>query len=472
MIADDLVRQRPAVADAGRAAVADEVEAERLERRHQAGLLEIGGDDLRAGREGRLHPRLAGQAALDRLLGQQAGADHHARVRGVGAAGDRRDDDGAVIDLVGPLAAAPWRRPVARGGRPGRALLQRRLHLGRRDRELRLGLLQRDAILRPARAGEARHDRRRGRRRSTVRVGRLGRLRRCGTGPAPWCTPRPARCRPSGGRSGAGSRASSSSIGKMAIVAPYSGAMLPSVARSATVSDAMPGPKNSTNLPTTPCLRRRSVTVSTRSVAVAPSGSLPFSRTPRTSGISIEIGWPSIAASASMPPTPQPTTPRPLTIVVCESVPTSVSGNACEDAVARLAADDAGEVLDVHLVDDAGLGRDDAEVAEGALAPAQEDVALAVALIFELAVQLEGGRLAEVVDLHRVVDDELDGLQRVDVLRIAAERGDAVAHRREIDDGGHAREVLQQHARRRERDLALGVLRPGSSWRAPRCRPS
>ena len=47
-----------------------------------------------------------------------------------------------------------------------------------------------------------------------------------------------------------------------------------------------------------------------------------------TSGMSIEIGWPSIAASASMPPTPQPTTPRPLTIVVCESVPTSVSGYA------------------------------------------------------------------------------------------------------------------------------------------------
>ena len=36
--------------------------------------------------------------------------------------------------------------------------------------------------------------------------------------------------------------------------------------------------------------------------------------------------WPRIAASASMPPTPQPSTPRPLTIVVCESVPTQVSG--------------------------------------------------------------------------------------------------------------------------------------------------
>ncbi len=42
----------------------------------------------------------------------------------------------------------------------------------------------------------------------------------------------------------------------------------------------------------------------------------------------MEIGWPSIAASASMPPTPQPSTERPLTMVVWLSVPTSVSGNA------------------------------------------------------------------------------------------------------------------------------------------------
>jgi len=35
-----------------------------------------------------------------------------------------------------------------------------------------------------------------------------------------------------------------------------------------------------------------------------------------------------MAASASIPPTPHPRTPRPLIIVVCESVPTSVSGMA------------------------------------------------------------------------------------------------------------------------------------------------
>ena len=38
------------------------------------------------------------------------------------------------------------------------------------------------------------------------------------------------------------------------------------------------------------------------------------------------IGWPSMAASASMPPTPQPSTPSPFCMVVCESVPTQVSG--------------------------------------------------------------------------------------------------------------------------------------------------
>ena len=47
---------------------------------------------------------------------------------------------------------------------------------------------------------------------------------------------------------------------------------------------------------------------------------------PTTWGTSMETGWPSMAASASMPPTPQPRTPRPLTIVVWESVPTRVSG--------------------------------------------------------------------------------------------------------------------------------------------------
>ena len=69
-----------------------------------------------------------------------------------------------------------------------------------------------------------------------------------------------------------------------------------------------------------------SVTVSTRSVAVTPSRSLPLNSKPTTSGVRKYTGCPSMPASASMPPTPQPTTPMPLIIVVWLSVPTSVSG--------------------------------------------------------------------------------------------------------------------------------------------------
>ena len=44
----------------------------------------------------------------------------------------------------------------------------------------------------------------------------------------------------------------SASTGKNPHVAPYSGAILAIVARSANGSSATPGPKNSTNFPTTP----------------------------------------------------------------------------------------------------------------------------------------------------------------------------------------------------------------------------
>ena len=102
--------------------------------------------------------------------------------------------------------------------------------------------------------------------------------------------------------------------------------MLLIVARSAAESAATPSPKNSTNWPTTCALRSMCTACSTTSVAVHMAGGAPVTRTPTTRGSSICSGSPSMAASASMPPTPQPRQPMPLTMVVCESVPTSVSG--------------------------------------------------------------------------------------------------------------------------------------------------
>ena len=74
--------------------------------------------------------------------------------------------------------------------------------------------------------------------------------------------------------------------------------------------------------------------------------------------------------------------------------------------------------------------------------------------------------LDEMIDLHRVIDDELDRLQRVDPARVAAEPDDAVAHGGEVDHGRHAGEVLEQDARRREGDLPLilaGDVPPGEN---------
>ena len=108
--------------------------------------------------------------------------------------------------------------------------------------------------------------------------------------------------------------------------------------------------------------------------------------------------------------------------------------------------------------------RHDAEIVEGGLAPFQEAIALAIALIFELDIGLERFLGAELVDDDRMVDDEIDRHQRIDLLRIAAERDESVAHRREIDDGRHAGEILHQHARRAEGDLTLGLALLGQPF--------
>ncbi len=143
-----LVRQRAGVADAGRAAEADQVEPELVERVHQPGALEIADDDPRPRREARLHPRPPPEPQRERLLGDEAGGDHQRRVGRVRARRDRRDHDRAVAQ------AAAVRRTDAE-----------------RVRERAPDLRQRHPVLRPARAGEAGHDR------PEVEVERLGVVR-------------------------------------------------------------------------------------------------------------------------------------------------------------------------------------------------------------------------------------------------------------------------------------------------------
>ena len=229
--------------------------------------------------------------------------------------------------------------------------------------------------------------------------------------------------------------------------------MLPIVARSARPSVGSPGPKNSTNLETTPRSRSISVTVRTRSVAVAPSRQLAAEleaddlRQQHRDRLAEHrrLGLDPADAPAEHA---EAVDHRRVRVGADQGV-----GIGLQDAVALAAVDDLGDVLEVDLVADPGRRRHDAEVVEGLPAPLEERVALAVALELALGVDGEGALVAEGVDLDRVVDHQVDVDQRVDLLRVAADLGHRVAHRRQVDDRRHAGEVLHQHPGRLEGDL-------------------
>jgi len=115
----------------------------------------------------------------------------------------------------------------------------------------------------------------------------------------------------------------------------------------------------------------------------------------------------------------------------------------------------AGEVFEVDLVDDAGAGRHGAEVVERGLAPAEELVAFLIALELHLDVLAEGVAGTKVIDLDRVVDDEVDRLEWVNELGVASHGANGVPHAREVDHGGHAGEVLKEDTGGREGDFAI-----------------
>ncbi len=66
------------------------------------------------------------------------------------------------------------------------------------------------------------------------------------------------------------------------------------------------------------------------------------------------------------------------------------------------------------------------------------------------------------IHLHRMVDDQFRRQERVDAVWIGAHVLGSGAHGGQIHDRGHAGEVLHEHSRRHERDLAcrFGIWLP------------
>lgn len=137
-------------------------------------------------------------------------------------------------------------------------------------------------------------------------------------------------------------------------------------------------------------------------------------------------------------------------------------GIGVSDVADRARPDHLRQIFQIDLMADAGTRRDDAELVERFLTPAQERITLAVALEFQRDILLE--RVLASGDVHHdgMVDHQIDGDERIDLLRITAERDDAIAHGRQIDHGRDACEVLHQNAGGLERHFlrGMGVLRP------------
>ncbi len=146
-------------------------------------------------------------------------------------------------------------------------------------------------------------------------------------------------------------------------------------------------------------------------------GSSPVRRTPTTRGIGWYSGWPEqdglrLDAAHAVAQHAQPVDHRGVRVGADEGV-----GIGDPAVVVGAVGDDGREVLEVDLVDDPRARGHDAQVAERGLRPAQQLVALAVALVLALDVEGERAGPAPGVDLDRVVDDEVGRDERIDRAR-------------------------------------------------------
>ncbi|CRR97126.1 hypothetical protein PAERUG_P5_London_26_VIM_2_01_09_03357 [Pseudomonas aeruginosa] len=464
----DRLQQRAGVADAGGAAVADQVEAEFVEVAGQAGGLEVVGDHLGARRQRTLHPGLALQAFFHRLLRQQAGGHHHAGVGGVGAGGDGGDHHRAVLQAVGLAvvlvvdlaeggvgadrgAAAALAEQAAFFGAGGMQLQAEELVEGAGD------VLQGHAVLRALRSGQAGLDF------AHVQVQGVGEHRLVALlAPqalflAVGLDQLDRAFRTSGqaqvaegdlvhreeaaggavfrGHVGDGGAVRQGQVGQAVAVEldefPHH-ALLAQHLRDGQHQvgggDALAqlaGELEADDLGDQHRYR----------LAEHGGFRLDAADAPAEHAEAVDHGGVGVGADQGV-------------------------GEGVGPAILVLGPDRAAQVLQVDLVADAGARRYHAEVVEGVLAPAQEGVAFAVALHLDLNVLFEGRFAGELVDHHRVVDDQVHRRQRVDLLRVAAGLGHGRAHGGQVDHRGNPGEVLHQDPRRAVLDLAVGAALP------------
>ena len=99
--------------------------------------------------------------------------------------------------------------------------------------------------------------------------------------------------------------------------------------------------------------------------------------------------------------------------------------------------------LQVYLMDDAIARWNDPEVSESRLAPLEEREALPIPLKFYLLILILRVTLAGNIDLNRVINDEINLAEWVNLLRVSALFLHSRAHSSQIYDCRHPSEVLE-----------------------------
>src|SRR6476660_6896989 len=92
---------------------------------------------------------------------------------------------------------------------------------------------------------------------------------------------------------------------------------------------------------------------------------------------------------------------------------------------------------------------------ESLLPPLEKLVTLAITFELHVQIEFQRARRTKEIDLHRVIDNQIDRHERLDDLRVASEPLHGAAHRREVDNQRNSGEVLQNNARNNERDLLV-----------------
>src|SRR5438094_6189230 len=99
---------------------------------------------------------------------------------------------------------------------------------------------------------------------------------------------------------------------------------------------------------------------------------------------------------------------------------------------------------------DADSRRNELESLESLLTPLEKLVTLAIALELHVQIKFQRARRTEEIDLHRVIDNQIDRHERLDDIRVTSEPLHSAAHRRMMNNQRNSGEVLQKHERNDE----------------------